>query len=230
MQDGYEWIHRRLYRRGMLLVREGARSTAGRPPVSLTMGSLRIACSVLMVVVAFTLAALAHTATGGRLPSPVVLVPIAVPVIGLAYLATSRFNGWRVTAVLQVGMQAVLHHALSVLGGHQMDSASSAAGSASAALMPHPGLGSLGAVAVLGLQVTATVLAVAALAALERVVWHLWAWLRPLVVALLGAVLFPSPWCRGPVESDVPMPTLRRLGRRRRRRGPPPAPRTLGVA
>lgn len=213
-----------------MLRREGARPTQGLASFSPATGSLRIARSVLVVLVAFVLAALAHTATGGRLPSPLVLVPLAVPVAGLAYLVTGRSIGWRVTALLQVGMQLVLHQALSTLGGHQLPPAGSAAGSDLAALMPHPGLDSMGAVVVLALQVAATVLAVAALAGLERVVWRLWAWLRPLVVALLGAGLFPSPWRRGPVEMTVPMPTLRRLGRRRRRRGPPSAPRILGVA
>lgn len=95
-------------------------------------GPLRIARSGLLVVIAFALASLAHTAAGGRLPSLLLLVPLVVPVACIAYLITARLVGFRTTALLMSGLQLVLHELFSVLGGYGQSASTFLPGAASA--------------------------------------------------------------------------------------------------
>jgi hypothetical protein len=230
-------------------------------------GPLRILRTGLLVVVAFALASLAHTAAGGRLPSPALLLPLVIPVACLAYVLTGRSISGRVTALLQTGLQLLLHQLFAALGGHSTASTTShleavvaaghgghlhgsnavpfwpssfmvsppwsgtsllgasfsgsPSGAGFSALAPHPGFGSAAAAVMLVLHVVATVLTIAALAGLERALWHVWTWLRPLCMLLLGVSDCPWRVRLSCIETAVAAPVLQRMERRRRRRGPP---------
>ncbi|WP_157874010.1 hypothetical protein [Kineococcus radiotolerans] len=230
-------------------------------------GPLRIFRTGLLVVITFALASLAHTAAGGRLPPTALLLPLAIPVACLAYVLTGRSISGRVTALLQTGLQMLLHQLFAALGGHATASTTShleavlaadhgghlhgsnavqlspssftastpwsgtsllnvpfsgpSTDAGLSALAPHPGFGSAAAAVMLLLHITATVLTIIALAGLERALWHVWTWLRPLCMLLLGASDYPWRMRASCIETVLAAPVLQRMGRRRRRRGPP---------
>jgi hypothetical protein len=206
-----------------------------------TSGVLRFARSTAVLTSAFTLAALAHTVSGGQLPSPWLSAALAVLVGCLSVLVTARKLGPHVTVVVMGGLQLLLHEAFSLLGGHGGDATPTlitqpgahlhtAAATWGAplplqgehvAMATHAGLASPGAVAMLALHVIATLLCAAALAGSERALWQVWAWLQPLFTR-------PNPTCAFPQHRRISLidardhrPVPARVEHDQRRRGPP---------
>jgi len=88
-----------------------------------TSRTLRLARTGLLAASSFALAALAHVAAGGRLESPVLLLPLAAAITVLAHVGTSPAISRRSTLPLHIALQVLSHQ---VLSGVSTDRGSSA--------------------------------------------------------------------------------------------------------
>ncbi|HXF02872.1 MAG TPA: hypothetical protein VN601_07765 [Arthrobacter sp.] len=193
--------------------------------------ALRFGRSAVVAAAVLCLAAAAHTAAGGTLPHPaVVLALAALTWLPVMILAGRRLAPATILAVL-AGGQVALHQAFELFGTVQCAPAGSPAEHAG-----HAGHAGHAAVALdcmsasahtgdspgmLAAHLTATALTALMLARGEAALWELAAWLRPLVQ--LPAVT-AAPVCASlPITDQGPLPlhtaylvTLLPL------RGPPP--------
>lgn len=174
------------------------------------------------------LAAAAHTAGGGRLPDPLILVALlALTFLPAAWLCGKRLTPAAVLGLLGTG-QFVLHSAFAALSeaSATVPQFSPTAGHVHLLGMPTPiGAAAAGAHAhgdspvMLAAHVLATLTVALLLAKGEDALWALLDWLRPLVRLLLPAALHPLPT----VACYIPraLPRLWRSLRLPSRRGPP---------
>lgn len=205
-------------------------------------GGLRALRTAVVTVVVLALAVAAHVAGGGHVPSGPAAGAAVVAVALGAHVATRRqLTTVALLALLAAG-QFVLHHVFMALDAARgpVDATAMPMGSpghghpvALLAVAPEASSGVSGLAAgvdlgpvvltpMLASHVVATLLTAVVLAGGERAVWRLWAWLAPLVVALVVrcevvAVRLPRPatWDEHrPVHEAV-------LARVLPRRGPP---------
>ncbi|ABS01809.1 hypothetical protein [Kineococcus radiotolerans] len=196
-------------------------ATAGTSPVR---GALRCARAGAVATTVVGLAAGAHLAAGGRAPGIPLLLAVAVVVGALSLLLAGRRFSRSGLAGLLGGGQVTLHElfdacpaqAVAVVAhGHHLewtpltgavDGAAGSAGSGSAAMtLAH---------------VAATVAALLLLLHGERLLWSLWAWLRPLARVLRDLLRFVAAR-PAPFPATPPARPRSVVARRVRRRGPP---------
>lgn len=171
-----------------------------------------------------SLAAAAHTAAGGTLPDPLVLVGLlALALLPAAWLCGKRLTPTTVIGLLGTG-QLVLHTAFGTLS-HSTDTVpqfSPAAGHVHVLGMPSgmPAAAVHGYTpAMLAAHLLATLTVGLLIARGEAALWALRAWLRPLVRLLLLRALHPFPTV--PACTSGTLPRLWRSLRLTSLRGPP---------
>ena len=195
-------------------------ATPGSSPAR---GAVRCARAGAVAATVVGLAAGAHLTAGGRLPGTGLLLAVVVVVGALsALLAGRRFGPGGLTGLVGGG-QVVLHELFGTCSAQ------------TAAVAPHghhqewtplvdpvagAGAGSAGMTLAHG---AATALAVLLLLHGERLLWSLWAWLRPLVRVLGELLRFVAPRPAPFPAATVPRPRSV-VARRVRRRGPPRGP------
>lgn len=206
-----------------------------------TSGALRIARCTALVVIAFTLAAVAHTLSGGDLPGVGALAALLVPVACLTFLVTARKVGTALTLTFMGGLQFLLHQAFSLFGGHGQSSTPILLTTGSGhlhtamvswgpppppatthvAMAAHAGWDSPGALAMLALHALATALTAAALARSEQALWAMWSWLQPLFAPRSPVGIFAPHRRVSLIDAHDSRPVTEQVQRHRRRRGPP---------
>ncbi|WP_432572617.1 hypothetical protein [Kineococcus sp. SYSU DK005] len=179
-----------------------------------TTGVLRVLRSAVVTVVIIALATVAHVAGGGYVPSGLSATAVVVLLASVVHLLTRwRLNTAAVFALLGAG-QLVLHQVFMALDSartgpldvqalnavpvgrlahaHSLNADLSSMSSMSS--MHAAGSAGVGGLEVgpwvltpmLAAHVIATLLSALILSSAERALWRLWAWLAPLVVALLA--------------------------------------------
>jgi len=214
-------------------------------------GALRVARGLALALVVVGTASTAHLAGGGALPPGLLLAGVVVAAASAAHAATARRLTLAGTLVLLGAGQVVLHAALTVLaapatgggaavappsgdlqvhahGGphsglllpvHAAAPAAGAAGAGLDAAAADPLAGA--AAAMLAAHVVATLVCAVVLAAADRSLWLLLAWLAPLAAVLAAAPGAVVPRLRRPVAAPTTRARSLLLVRRAPRRGPP---------
>ncbi len=196
-----------------------------------TTGALRLARAGLVAVVTVALASLAHVLAGGALPPlPVVGALAAVALAAAVLLTRSRVRPTGAVVLLGAGQLAV-HSSFRLVapmacmtgptttGAHVHGAAAvlPSAAECSAVGAAHPMV--LGASAMLVLHVVATVVAALLIAGVDRAIWWLAVWLRPLVAGPAVAVVVPRPAL--PTATETPWSLHAWWRDAAPRRGPP---------
>jgi hypothetical protein len=201
-------------------------------------GLVRAARACALGATTLSLAALAHAAAGGRLPSPEVLGTVVLLVAVISTLVT-RWRMSRTGAVaLLGGGQVVLHEVLLAASSHSggadpAEGSGGQPGGSSAApltalltstarhLATHQADSPIPASAMLAAHAAATVLTGLALAHGDDLLWAVWGWLQPLPAALVASVVPvpPRPYVLPPRLEILPQGVV--LTEHIPRRGPP---------
>ena len=197
-------------------------ATAGTSPVR---GALRCARAGAVATTVVGLAAGAHLAAGGRAPGTALLLAVAVVVGALSLLLAGRRFSRSGLAGLLGGGQVALHElfdacpaqAVAVVAHGHHQEWTPLTGAVDGAIDGAVGSGSA---AMTLAHVAATVAALLLLLHGERLLWSLWAWLRPLARVLRDLLRFVAAR-PAPFPATTPARPRSVVARRVRRRGPP---------
>jgi len=180
-----------------------------------TTGALRLARAAVVAGIVVALAGGAHVLGGGALPPTLVTVALGALVLAVAAVVAGRRMGWIGSIALLGAGQLALHGVFSLFetsgcatlvptGSHaHMDHAAHVAFLQAAGCSPSgmsAMVGGLGAWAMVVMHALGTLAAVAAITGVDRALWWLAAWLRPLV----ERVVVPArpAWGPLPVATD----------------------------